>query len=222
MNQDKILHDLRADGISILPELFPDVGKVAEHLSACPTYPGHVKVYSTNRGLPTRCFDMSSVISAPGFFRYALGFSHLAAKFLDVPVPRLYSFNGFWTYPVPARDPGPMDLHRDNDDLRMLVLYLYVTDVMSEADGAHIYTKRDGSQYAVTGPAGTLFISDVSQPHCGLKPETKPRLLLWARWGISNPTASYVWEHLAPVPRSQVPDYPQDLWLQKTVELVAA
>jgi hypothetical protein len=222
MNQH--LENLRREGITYGPVLSANqIAAIRGHLSLKPKYPGHVKIYAKNNSQSTQCFDMDSVITAPGLFKFALGFTDLAAEFLEVEPPRLYTFNGFWTYPNGVRDPGPMDLHRDNDDIRMMVLYLYCTDVLNPDDGAHLYTKRGGNQIRVCGPAGTTFITDVSQPHCGPQPLTNPRLLLWVRWGISTTPASYIWEELKPVPKERVPDFPYgDERLMKSVELVAA
>lgn len=214
-----IVRDLKINGITMLRPM-RGIEDTVRYLKAQPDYPGHVKVYSGESN--ARCYDMKTVMVAPWFLRYALSFTSSVAEYLNTPLPRLYSVNAFWTYPDQGHVPEVQNWHTDKDDDNFVALFVYGTDVMDDDDGAHQYTKRDGSIVSIMGRAGTTFIEDPRRHHMGGSPRRSPRLLLWARWGVSMKPASYVWDKLEPVPKGDVPDYPTDSWLQRTMELIAA
>lgn len=208
------------------------VSKVDELWDAMRTQPrfaGHVKREGRPcAGMPISCFDMHDLIAAPHFWEWALEFSDIAALYLGLP-PLLYSMNLFESLPssLPAH-PGIEVFHRDYDDVKFLALFLYLTDVYP-GDGSHLYQvgTQDGGPSTRTveicGPRGTAFLADTRGFHTGIRPTSGPRRLAWARWGVSNPPASYVRDCLSPAPRERLGDrFPKDPAMQRIVRLVAA
>ena len=66
----------------------------------------------------------------------------------------------------------------------------------------------------LTGPAGTMLLVNTLALHRGLMPENKPRLVLWARYGLGRTCISADQEHgplarrmvgtkMAPTPRNR-------------------
>lgn len=227
---ERILRDYRRDGVAFNYWL-PDgmMNKIRSHLDRCQQYPGHVKAVGEKdqslehikNSMGQRCYAMADVIKAPGFFKTAMKLAPMARKAFEVEIPRLYSLNAFWTFPS-HYDPGLMGFHTDNDDRKQMVMFVFGTDVLTDDDGPHIYKSKSGRDIDIYGPRGSVFITDTSRLHKGLQPRNNPRLLLWARWGISNPPDAYGWDRLSPVPKEEVLDYPDDPWLQECVKLVAS
>lgn len=233
---------LRRDGIA---KVYPPLGirqaaAIREHLRSTPTYPGHVRVYGD--GVPRRweesaerfdvwCHDMQSVVTAPYLWDLVVSLLPTAARYLSAP-PRLYSLNAFWTRPStsePARD--LQTWHRDRDDERFVTLFVYGTDVLEAAAGAHRYRTgtqdgaAEGEARTMLGPAGTCFLADTRGLHMGVKPEPPhgPRLLIWARWCVSERPWSYDQDRLSPVPAAALGDrYPADVETRDLVRLVVA
>lgn len=212
---------IRQDGIAFAPALDHGFLKAIRlRLSCCPTFPGHVKTYgSRNPSLPTRCYEMHDVLRIPGFLDYALGFARVAQQYLAVDVPKLCSFNAFWTFPQTRPDPGLHEFHTDNEG-HQLAIFIYGTDILSNEDGAHHIKGPSGLKTAI-GRAGTVFLTDPSYPHKGLMPQTNARLLLWARWDMHERPHFYDLDELSPLDKHQVPGYPSDPWLQQCCDLVA-
>ncbi|HTR84265.1 MAG TPA: hypothetical protein VMI56_07280 [Reyranella sp.] len=57
---------------------------------------------------------------------------------------------------------------------------------------------------SIEGPAGTMFLANTLALHRGLVPRKRPRLLIWARYGLGA-NANSVDYHFAPVARWSVP-----------------
>lgn len=238
----KVIDDLRRDGIALLPTaLAPSrIKMVAAHLRASPCYDGHVKVYGdgvprpfaeASRMFPVWCHDPAAVLSAPFIWDLILALMPTAAVYLEAP-PRLYSVNAFWSRP----DDGPprqhlQTWHRDRDDERFLAMFVYGSDVLHEDDGPHLYRRgtqggRDVNEpvdVEVMGTAGTVFLADTSGMHVGLQPMRGQRLLLWARWGVSERPLAYDIDATTPAPRTVLGDgYPSDPVARDLIKLVVA
>jgi len=224
------LDELRRNGIAQVDSLNPlDALETMEYLRSCQRYACHVerdrKPYA---GGEVACWSMESVLAAPHFLEFALTFTELAAEYLAQYPPRMYSVNAFETYPseVPLnRD--IQEFHHDKDDSRFVALFVYLTDVNSPADGAHQYqlgthhTKQSRGTVDICGPIGTAFLSDGRGQHRGLRPEKFARVMAWARWGVSNPPAAYIWDHMRPVSKEVLgARYPLDRNLQESIRLV--
>lgn len=225
-----VLESLQRDGIVLLPELrTAHVDAIWEALRNRSRFAGHVKREGRpHTGQPISCWDMHDLLLAPYFWELALSFTPLAGEYLDAP-PLLYSCNVFESTPSDwPPHPGIEVFHRDADDTRFLALFLFLTDV-SAGDGAHCYQcgTKDGGQLTqraeVYGPRGTMFLADTRGLHRSIRPTTGPRRLAWARWGVSDPPASYIRDCLRPLPRARLADrYPKDPELQRIVRLVVA
>lgn len=221
-------------GIEVVPGLSrQQAAEILAFLGDKPQYDGHIVDSDRPSHAHTQstqtCWSMADVLQAPHVVETALQLTAAAGAYLEAD-PLLYSVNAFTMYPSAqptSRD--TQEFHRDRDDVRFLALFIYLTDVLTPEDGAHQFqvgTHRgavSGTIAEVVGPAGRAFLSDGRGLHRGLRPTTAPRTILWIRWGVSNPPASYVWCGLRPVDKALVGDrYPTDPALQRSVRLVLA
>jgi len=194
------------------------------------TYHGHVKGASVAAHQPgnSTCWAPEDVLRAPGFFEFVMALTPVVRRYLSAE-PLLYSVNAFTTYPLN----GPMNpdiqmWHRDRDDVRFLALFVYLTDVPTMAAGAHLFQagtqdslKNGGPTVQVLGGPGTAFLANTSGLHMGVRPTARPRTMAWARWCITDPPASYVWDKQAPCDRGVLGDrFPSDETLQSSIRLV--
>jgi hypothetical protein len=195
---------------------------------------------------PMFCHSMQDIVTAPHILETALSLYPLVQDYFGEP-PLLYSMNAFWTQPVPPNVPKYADTHWwhiDGDDRQQLVVFFMGTDIPTKEDGAHLYQRgshkfypnpskeRLGYDYenphdsivaVMTGSAGTIFLSDPRGMHMAPRPKSKPRMLAWARFGVSDPPVSYGWDKLSPVPRALIGDrFPSDPVLQQAIHLVCS
>jgi len=218
---------LARDGVVSVPGLeLRQAEEILEHLRSTPRYACHVeRDRRPYAGGEVSCWGMDSLLAAPHFFEWALTFTDVAAVYLE-QAPRLYSVNAFETYPSLARlNPDIQEFHHDKDDVRFVALFVYLTD--TGPDGAHQYQRGTHLGYGnrglseVYGPRGTAFLSDGRGQHRGLRPETQSRVIAWARWGISNPPASYLWDRMRPVSREVLGErYPANPAIRESIRLV--
>ena len=244
------LNMLRRDGIARMPPM-PDslLSKYTDYLQDKQVWNAHVIPKATEpptllrtalreKRWPMMCHSMTDIVLAPFILETAIGMYDVARAYFDGEQPRLYSLNAFWTQP--AGGPKYQDTHgwhRDCDDRKQMVMFMYGTSVEQTTNGAHMYQKgthriadaalgRDfrAPPYDVietmVGPAGTLFLADTNGLHMGLRPD-QPRMLTWARFGVSNPPNSYKWDELQPVPKEMIGNrYPRSAELQDAIKLV--
>lgn len=208
----------------------PMVGasEMLAYLQTRPQYHGHVKGASVAPHQPgnSTCWAPEDVLRAPHFVEFVTGFTALAGEYLGQP-PLLYSVNAFTTYPVSGpMNPDIQDWHRDKDDVKFVALFVYLTDVLSRNDGAHLF--KSGSHVGAGGPAqmvlgaaGTAFVADTRGLHMGVRPTTCPRTIAWARWCVTDPPASYLWDQQQPCSKDVLgARYPSDAGLQASMRLV--
>lgn len=229
------IEQLRANGVlrvGRLPAL--DMKAVNKWLLSRPVYAdAHVPQTARNRGESTTsrefvtnseclCVHTHDALLAPCILEAALSLTDVAAEYLGVDLPVMYSANAFWTRPgsVPPRG-DIQDFHVDADDVRFLALFTYLTDVLSDADGPHQLIGRDGEVSTVHGPAGTMFLADTSLQHRGLKPTSRERGIHWFRWGVSDAPAAYLWDGLEPVESTRLQSrYPSSPRLRSSMRLL--
>ncbi len=207
----------------------PGAAEMLAYLQTRPQYHGHVKGASVARHQPgnSNCWAPEDVLRAPHFAEFALSLTDQARAYLGL-APLLYSVNAFTTYPIAGpMNPDIQAWHRDKDDVRFLALFVYLTDVLKPEDGAHLFKRgthrglSDGPSQTVLGPAGTAFFADTRGFHMGIRPSAKPRTIAWARWGVSDPPASYLWDKQSPCSREVLGTrYPSDVSLQASLHLV--
>jgi hypothetical protein len=193
---------------------------------------------------PMMCHLMEDVVTAPYLFEMALAVLPMVQAYFGGERPCLYSMNAFWTQP--SDSPQYADTHwwhRDGDDRKQLALFMYGTNVLKSGDGSHLYqrgthkipdnalTDMAGNPRLYTepvpealstviGPAGTLFFSDPSGLHMGLRPQGL-RMLAWMRFGVSFPPPMYIIDGLMPVDKTILGSrYPADPTLQEQIQLV--
>ncbi len=238
--------------------------EVVNYFSNTRCYNAHTPVYGdkvlrtpqdTAKHFNYGSYTLDQVIKCPHLLEFALNndILDIVGGYLGC-LPTLYSMNTFWTFPI--SNPGlTHDYHRDEDDYKFLVVFVYWTDVeagegefyfipqthdhsmmnayigskrreggdmesllsgvddfdalrrMSGGNGygnADFYTKLFGNKMEqVAGEAGTTFISDTFGIHRGSRPQTRPRLTTWFRFGLYA-NAGYHAEKIIPVPRSAV------------------
>lgn len=244
-----VLDTFRRDGIVRMISFSPaQMLDISAHFNSCRVYNAHVKSKAqqdrscpqgaaTDRW-PAYSHSMDDVVTGPHLFEKALTLFSFARDYFDGEFPRLYSMNAFWTCPSAQVYPDTHSWHRDGDDRRQLVMFTFGVDIPNVEDGAHLYQRgthrlRDeqlgyhfnsppeSAVEIVTGVPGTTFLVDTFGFHMGVRPVNNPRLLLWARWGVSNPPESYGWDQLRPVPKQLLGDrYPEDAELQEAISLV--
>lgn len=200
-----------------------------------------------NEGIwPMFCHSMEDIVKAPHVLESALSLYPLVQEYFE-ETPLLYSMNAFWTQPVAPHIPKYADTHWwhiDGDDRKQLVIFFMGTDIPTKEDGAHLYQRASHRYYpsptdanlgypfqqppdsvveVMTGKAGEIFLSDPRGMHMAPRPAHNPRMLAWARFGVSDPPVSYGWDKLSPVPKALIGDrYPTDPVLQHAIHLVCA
>jgi len=225
-----MIADLQRDGL-VDVGVMSGAAEMLAFLQTRPTYPGHVKgasVAAQPAGSST-CWAPEDVLRAPYFFEFALKFAGDVNEYLGQP-GLLYSVNAFTTYPLNGPpNPDIQDWHRDKDDVRFMALFVYLTDVLYENAGAHLFQEgtQHGAEHGITcaicGPAGTAFLADTRGIHMGVRPAYVPRTMAWARWGVSDPPASYRWDKQQPCSKDVLGDrYPSDPVLRESIRLVVA
>jgi hypothetical protein len=214
--------DLVQDGIMTVNPL-PYPAETLAYLEGRTRYPGHVKGASVAAHQPgnSTCWSMEDVLTAPRLLEVALALTDDVGRYLGRP-PLLYSVNAFTTYPISGPlNPDIQEWHVDKDDVRFVALFVYLTDVLREEDGAHQFQVSDGRHMTVLGPAGMAFLADTSHLHRGLRPLQKNRTMAWARWCVTDPPASYLWDGQRPSDRAVLGSrYPSDKRLQESIRLV--
>lgn len=228
-DSDRVGLALDRDGIAIWPERMPTglVSAITAHLLRAPVYNAHVWAQSDKRPRTldecpdVACTTQETLITAPYFLEFVDRFTPIAQAYIGQEPALLYSVNAFWTMPSPApANPLYQGFHRDCDDRKFLAMFIYGTDVRTLYDGPHVYERGSHRSYQLAGDmppciarrefygdAGTIIFADTSGLHFGAKPVHARRLIFWARWGVSEPPASYTFDQLYPVDRARVP-YP--------------
>jgi hypothetical protein len=239
---DPRVEALRSTGLCIVePFTLTEIAEINAYLFAQPVfYDAHVPQTSRNRGEfdPIQrddpravasecvCVHNDHVLLAPHLLERALSYTDVAAAYLECDPPWLYSANCFWSRPgaAPLRD-DIQEFHKDYDDKKFVALFVFLTDVLRDADGPHDLFGPDGEERTVRGPAGTVFLADTSRMHRGRKPTTHERGFCWYRWGVTEHPGddhAYVWDHLAPIDKALLGDrYPVDPRLQDSIKLLA-
>lgn len=223
---------LRHDGICMLQNKFP-LEPFLAYLKRRPVYRNHVRQGKPCEGplgsWPWMCHDMQDAVVAPGLLEAAINILPIARNYLGRQ-PLLYSLNIFYTeppYPGFVAKPDIQEFHRDADDDNFIALFVYCTAVADDEDGPHQFqvgTHNGGACRgiaSVVGPAGSMFLAATKGLHKGLVPKRTRRMVAWARWGVSDPPASYKWDGLVPTPKAMIADrYPKDPALQEAIKLV--
>lgn len=232
---DPRLLALNETGHSIIEPLTKaQVAQVNEYLLSCSVFAdAHVPQTARNRGETSVprwtvkgsecvCVHNDDVLLAPYLLERALELTDIAADYVDRDPPTLYSANAFWTRPgtAPLRD-DIQAYHRDQDDASFLVMFVFLTDVLSPDDGPQDLQGPDGVVRSIYGPAGTVFLADTSRMHRGRKPRSKERGLLWFRWGSSDRPAANEWDQIQPVDARRLgARYPSDPRLRESLRLL--
>ena len=210
-----------------------DANALRARLKNSPTYTGHVipqgdrvaRTWDETIAIPANplfhaCHSLETILqAAPSLLPYIVGYLPLVEEFFGEPA-LLYSINAFW-----KRPPDRGGWHYDLDDRKQAVIFIYGTDVLSPEDGVHQYyvesagfsTEEKAKFHNVEGvfvppvavesfygPAGTAFMTNTNGLHTGWPPKTGARLLIWARFGVSDPPATYHADEIGPVPASKL------------------
>jgi hypothetical protein len=224
------LSSIKERGISLLDYRF-DARWFNTFMQTRPAFHNHVrqgKPAAPWGSHPWMCRDPHDSVRAPGLLEMALWYLPLARQVLEAE-PFLYSLNTFYTWPNWYTKADIQEFHRDQDDAKFLAFFVYLTDVVEEADGPHQfkigtqYGAPDGPVESIYGPAGSVFAGLTYGLHRGVLPKRGIRAVAWARYGISDPPPAYQWDGLTPLPKAELGDrYPSDPVLQKAIHLVAS
>lgn len=230
------LDRLRAEGCAMLNLLTrKQIAETNAFLAEQPVFMNaHVPQTARNRGegmVPRKvadgceciCVHTTAAIMAPHLFERGLETIHIAAEYLGRFPPVAYSMNAFWTRPGPAGTrPDIQEFHTDADDKRFLPVFFYLTDVLKDEDGPQEIINARGNVCKIFGRAGTVFLSDTSRMHRGLKPTSRERGIAWFRWGVSDHPPANVWDKIQPIARTMLGQrrYPSDPRLQEAVKLL--
>jgi hypothetical protein len=120
--------------------------------------------------------------------------------------PTIDSIMAWWSLPGHDQAENEQFFHRDNDSIRFLKLFIYLSDVGPDC-GPHVYVRGSHAQdgcyerrrhqdeevertfgsdkvHTFMGPAGTVFIEDTFGLHKGALPTGQRRLLLQIRYSL--------------------------------------
>ena len=121
--------------------------------------------------------------------------------------PLIDNIGAWWSYPGRPAAKGTQRYHRDLDSFAGFKLFIYLTDVDTDA-GPHVFMKGShlsallptgracsdeavhanfgaDNEIAITGTAGSRFIADTFGFHKGLLPGQGRRLLLTAQYNVN-------------------------------------
>ncbi len=235
MTDPNTLIRLREHGYVVLPALrFSELAELNAFLLSRPVFAdAHVPQTARNRGagaVPRAeaaasecvCVHTDDAILAPHLIERALAMTPVASEYLGCDPAVSYSANVFWTRPGPAGErPDIQAFHRDEDDVRFLAMFVYLTNILTAADGPQDLYGPDDVCRTIYGPAGTVFLADTSRLHRGRKPTERERGLAWWRWGVSERPPAGVWDKIEPVPSAALAGrYPADAKLRESIKLL--
>ena len=228
-NSDDIVKNINEKGWSLAGQFDKDkLKEFTDYIYGCDWYPTHVKGHHTapveNRdSFPWASISMHDVILAPHWFEMSLQMTETVKKYFATDDIVLYSYNAFYTNPANSKNDCIQSWHVDYDSENFLALFMYLTDVNSLEDGAHLFEEKNGERIKILGPAGTMFFADTRRKHMGEKPINHARGLVWARWSINENPITYNVDCLSPINKKLIGKrYPKDKILQKIIRKVAA
>lgn len=229
---------LRTNGFAMLKPLQAvELAELRAFLLSRPVFPdAHVPQTARNRdpaatpvprsaaaGSECICIPTADAVCSPHLLERALAMTDVASAYLGRDPAVAYSANVFWTRPGPAGSrPDIQEFHVDSDDVRFLAMFVYLSDVETDAQGPQDLVGPDGVQRTIRGPAGTVFLADTSRLHRGRKPSQGERGLAWWRWGVSDRPEANRWDNIEPVSASWLMPgrYPADPRLQESIRLL--
>jgi hypothetical protein len=150
----RVTATLKAEGIAELGTLV-DAQRCAEirdYFSARPVYAGHVVEHSdgvarsldeTRRMAHYGCYARADVVRCPHLVEIGNDphLLQIAEAYLGCP-PTIYHIHAWWSFPQSGTAAKfSQRLHRDQEDLRFLTLFVYLTPV-GEKSGAHRYIRH--------------------------------------------------------------------------------
>ena len=148
------------------------------------------------------CYDFETAVFCPHLLEAALGYIDFAERYLGQE-PILYSMNIWWSFAGGIVKPETQEFHRDPDDVKFVAMFFFITDTSMEGGHEFQAGTHNGSEISETvrieDGSGTIFFADTRGFHRGMKPISSGRLAAWARFGVSDPPATYSGDGLAPV-----------------------
>jgi len=151
------------------------------------------KIYSWDMKDLMKCKTITDLASSPLL-------TNFVSQYLGC-APTCYSLNCM--YSVGRSNHGTTVRHRDQDDFKFVVLFVYLEDT-DETNGAHVYEEgthiKDGTPQVTSGPqvvldgnAGEGFMTDSWGIHYGSPLSLgKRRICLWIRYGLYDNWTSRV------------------------------
>jgi hypothetical protein len=205
-----ILRTLETEGIAVLPErLSVQVAEMNRFLLDRPLVLRSGERVDRKR-VPPGCtmadYQLETVLNCPHVLAVANSdfLIRTATQYLGC-LPTISTLRIWWTFPGSERQ-EVHSFHRDRDDWRGLTVFVYLSDV-DEDSGPHHFVRgshrtrpelfwraheveglekafgRDAIR-AVTGAAGTAFLTDPVGIHAGPVPIAQPRLILQVGYSL--------------------------------------
>lgn len=234
-----VVRNLQEDGYAIAPMRIPS--EIIVRLCAFAEHTAGIPTDAKGRSGAKQRYDRSDKTVAkfqfePNDLANQIDIQNLAADvgLLDIAqrylgcLPVLDSIAMWWSTPHLARpaDEIAQTFHIDNDRLRWLKIFIYLTDVTQES-GPHVFVQhshlreprraelisrgyvrlsdedvrrvyRSDEFIDIVGPAGTVLIEDTSGFHKGRMPENRERLMLEYQFSCNLFGANYTPMRLAP------------------------
>jgi hypothetical protein len=240
LDTSAVSRSLETDGIAILPErLAEHADEMNRFLSDKPVVlPSGDRVH--HERVPPDCtladYQLETVLKCPHVLPLANSdfLIRTATQYLGC-LPTISTLRIWWSFPG-SRPETTHNFHRDRDDWRCMKLFLYLTDV-DEASGPHQFVRgshrtrpelfwrthaaetlekahgRD-AMCAVTGAAGTAFLTASIGIHAGPIPISRPRLVLQIGYTLL-PRFSLLYKPMDIEPRPVVDKYINRLFIRQ-------
>jgi len=211
------LAELQKNGLSVLPPALTakQCAEVREFLLGEPAFESREQAQGDAPGRkvtddydqPLACYRLEQVLRCPYLLEVALSPQnvHYARQYLGCE-PTLYSFSANWTFARPS--PDAIKFHRDYDDFRFVVFFVYLSDVRPEnghfifSPGTHV-GERIGPRIALVGQSGVAFMADTYGLHTESPAMSGRRLVAEFRFGL-DVNYAYSTNRTSPVPRDVV------------------
>lgn len=155
----------------------------------------------------THVADLNDVVDIPEAIKFANNkdILNIVEGYLGAP-PIVDSIMAWWSIPGFDEAEHEQFYHRDNDAIKFIKLFMYLTDV-TETSGPHVFIKGSqrencfeerrrfkdeeietyfdkNSRVEYVGPLGTAFLEDTYGLHKGTLPEKDKRLLIQVRYSV--------------------------------------
>jgi len=161
----------------------------------------------SNAPEPTHVADINNVVDIPEAIKFANNAKVIAlvAEYLGA-TPIIDNIKAWWSLPGFDEAENEQFYHRDNDSIKFIKLFMYLSDV-DEESGPHVFIRKSqnsklfekrgrftdeevestfpsNDRIEYLGNKGTAFLEDTYGLHKGALPTNKKRLLIQVRYSL--------------------------------------